>query len=182
MRILIISVPRSGSTSLMKILSDKNKLTPVLEPFSYRNPKENILSNEYIRNIVYDDNIVLKTLIGQDDKVEKSINWDYCKNFLINLSKTFNETILLSRKDTKAQIESHAYACYSESSWINSYDWIETPNYDVSKNYIDKSNNLLNEISKELKIPITWYEDIFDLNSPDRLRNKKVTSEKKYLH
>lgn len=50
------------------------------------------------------------------------------------------------------------------------YIWNETPNFDKCYSDIIKWDTTLKMISTKLDIPITYYEDIYDLNSENRLR------------
>ncbi len=42
--------------------------------------------------------------------------------------------------------------------------------YNLWEKEITAYDKIINIISKDLNIPITYYEDIYDLNSPNRLR------------
>ena len=101
MKILIIALPRTGSTSLGEMMTKKHNIKKYLfEPFNPKNT-ERYNSSE--------NNIVVKTLVFQildEIKEEDRINW------LINLTKEFDEIILLSRKDLKSCGESWAYLNY----------------------------------------------------------------------
>jgi hypothetical protein len=48
--------------------------------------------------------------------------------------------------------------------------WEKTPNYDVEFEFIKKCNSELTYLSEKLGIPITYYEDIYDVNDSNRLR------------
>jgi hypothetical protein len=84
--------------------------------------------------------------------------------------------ILLTRRNVKECAESHAYQTYF--SKIKNYDsnkpyvYEETPTdiFELCHNDIMKWNEELNELSTKLNVSITYYEDIFDSNSEDRLR------------
>lgn len=162
MNILIISLPRTGSTELGKEVSNKRKLKYECEPFNSGN---RLFTDTDLNNIV------LKTILFHlPIYVEESnrINW------LIQLSKNFNEVILLSRRNLIACAESWAYLQYNEkqkSFKANSpYLWEKTPNYDEEFNFIKKCNSELEFISQKLNIPITYYEDIYNENNSNRLR------------
>jgi len=153
MRILIIAVPRSGSTSLMNKIAKEKKLTPLFEPFDGTD------------RVVYngEDNVVVKTIVSHH-------------NDNLNLSNQFDEVILLSRKNVLECVESHAYHTYfSKKKNYHSntpYLYEETP-LDIFKlcySDILKWNREIKEISVIRNIPITYYEDIFDQNSEERLR------------
>ena len=88
-KILIIALPRTGSTSLLDKISNEKNLTPLFEPF------------DKTGRVLYNgqSNVVVKTIINQ-----------HPNNF--ELSKEFDEIILLSRKNLKEHIESHSYRIY----------------------------------------------------------------------
>jgi hypothetical protein len=159
MKILIISLPRSGSTSLMFKIAEEKNLKPISEPFDNRH-------KEHIKP--YDDGYVIKTIVRQYPKtVSDPIDW------YINLSKEFDETILLSRKDLIACTESLAYYNYFKIEGFQSnqdYFWKKTPNYEMSEFYINDCNNKINKLSEMLNIPIIYYEDIFNVSSKKRHR------------
>jgi hypothetical protein len=164
MKILIISLPRTGSTSYFNLLSQKYNLKSISEPFN------DVLGNsEY--NEKYDwsteTNICVKTHINQKDL-----------NFYINFVNYFDEIILLSRKDLIACAESFAYAKYY-NNFSEKYNWTSTKNFKKNVDLIKQYNNKLIELSKTLNKNIIYYEDIFNIDSTDRLRtnihkNKKL--------
>ena len=153
MSILIIALPRTGSTALMTKLAKEKSLTPLFEPFDgsdrvkYNNEK----------------GVVVKTIISHH------------KNNL-ELSKNFDEVILLSRKNLLECAESHAYQTYfSKTKNYNSnnpYYYEDVPRnvFDLCYNDIIKWVDDINKLSNTLNIPITYYEDIYDLNNENRLR------------
>lgn len=162
MSILIIALPRTGSTELGKRLSLENKLNYVFEPY---NPRTKL---SYDMNT---QNKVVKTVIFHKPtsiEVKNKLNW------LMDLTTKFNRTILLSRKDLVACAESWSF--YNHNVKKNnfshnvSYYWEKTSNYDEDYNKIMIWNDEINYLSKELNIPITYYEDIFDVNDANRLR------------
>ena len=162
MNILIISLPRTGSTELGKDISNKHKLKYECEPF---NGGDRLLRDKDLQNIV------LKTIsFHLPNYIEEPnrINW------LIELSQNFNEVILLSRRNLVACAESWAYLMYNEGQKSfkadSEYLWEKTPNYDEEFNFIKKCNSELEFISQKLNIPITYYEDIYDENNSKRLR------------
>ena len=167
MRVLIISLPRTGSNSLMKLYSEKFNLKMFGEPFNPNNP---------LNSFEIEDNIVVKTIINQTPK-----NITNSKQFYIDFSKNFDQVILLSRKDKNACSESLAFLNYNENTgfkYDEKYEWYKTPNIEESKKFINECEKSLLDLSESLNISIIYYEDIFDLNSPQRLRFK---SKKTYL-
>ena len=162
MNILIIALPRTGSSELGKRLSLKHNLKYEFEPFN---------TTKNVADISKFKNVVVKTIIFHlptNVKSENRIEW------LLNLTKQFDEVILLSRKNLKDCAESWAYLIYKEKERSfksnQTYLWERTPNYDKEYEYIQKCNDELVYISNTLNIPITFYEDIYDLKDPNRLR------------
>jgi len=152
MKILIISLPRTGSTSLLYKIANEKNLKPFFEPFDGTNRV--IYNNE--------DNSVVKTIICHH------------KNNLELISK-FDEVILLNRRNLKELIESHSYQTYFSKKGYNSnnpYVYKEPPQeiINLCTSDILNWNEEIKYLSEIAKIPITYYEDIFDSNSSDRLR------------
>ena len=170
MKILIIALPRTGSTSLGETLAKKHNIKKYLfEPFNPKNT-ERYNSNE--------SSIVVKTLVFQileDIKEENRIEW------LINLTKEFDEVILLTRKDLVSCGESWAYLNYFHETkkfmHYENYLWKSTPYDESAYNQILSFNKDLKFISESINVPLTYYEDIFDPNGDGRLRKgNKPTS------
>lgn len=170
MKILIIALPRTGSTSLLNEYSLKYNLKKIEEPFNIKNLKK---LNE---NNLNEDNIVLKTIIDQIPLHE--INHI---NYWFNKSKEFDIIILLSRKDLNACTESLSFLDYNEKygfKYNEKYEWYLTPNFKKWYEYLVRVNKDLLELSKLLNIETTYYEDVFDLNSNERLRVGNLKSSK----
>ena len=172
MRILIISLPRTGSSSLLKDICKSKKLKEVFEPFDG--------TNRYTYNDAM-DNIVVKTIV----LIQKPSNVLDYNEWILEFSKKFDEIILLSRKNLIECAESHAYFIFNNRkkgfTSNTPYVWEETPNYNEEYLNIIKWNEELTFISNELNIPITYYEDIYDLNSENRLRKRNKNEFNKKL-
>ncbi len=168
MKILIISLPRTGSTSLLYRMADEYKVRPIFEPFHDG-------TNAYYNGEtvwVYDkneNNIIVKTIIHHHPNN-------------LELVKEFNMIILLSRRNLKECAESNAYyfkhiqngqnnGFRSDSPYF--YENISKRELDISIDFTIKWDNELKKLSELLNIPVTYYEDIFDVNSKDRLRKNK---------
>jgi hypothetical protein len=153
MSILIIALPRTGSTSLLYKLAKENGFKSLFEPFD----------NSGRVKYTGEKNVVLKTIICH-----------HADNF--ELSKKFDKVILLSRKNILECAESHAYQTYfSKTKNYNSnnpYYYEEVPSeiFQLCYNDILKWNIELEDLSKRLNIPITYYEDIYDPTNENRLR------------
>ena len=162
MNILIISLPRTGSTELGKDISIKHKLKYECEPF---NGGSRLLNHSDLNNIV------LKTILFH---LPSYVNESNRINWLVELSNNFNEVILLSRRNLVQCAESWAYLQYNEKQKSfkadTPYLWERTPNFDEEFKFIQKCNFELEYISQKLNIPITYYEDIYNENDSNRLR------------
>lgn len=155
MKILIIALGRTGSTSLLFKLAEEHKLTVIMEPQK---------RNEYRED---EDNIIIKTLIWQIPKGENELTW------FKTLIPKFNKVILLTRKDLKSLTESLSFYRHRKNSGFFSnipYLWEKTPNYDDMESMVNDYNKILFELGNEMGIEISYYEDLFDPNSSERLR------------
>jgi hypothetical protein len=81
--------------------------------------------------------------------------------------------ILLSRKDLNACAESLSYANYFQS-FTEKYKWIKTPNLNENVELVKKFDEDLKELSKLIKIEVLYYEDLFDINSENKLRKNGI--------
>lgn len=153
MSVLIIALPRTGSTSLLYRIAEEKNLTPLFEPF---------------------DNSDRVQYNKEKDVVVKTIICHHPNN--IELSKDFDEVILLSRKNLVECAESHTYQThFSKTKNYNSnnpYLYEEAPPevFELCYDDILKWNDDLQKLSSQLNIPITFYEDLFNPNDEKRLR------------
>jgi len=168
MKILILGTPRSGSTSLVRLIDSQMNL------FNYRmfiEPFNQLLDKEItsITPLLEYDNILVKNLflIGNDEYPKDSfmdffeyLNWCY---------SYFDKIIILDRKDKLAQSES--FVVNETSMREKGIGWHTPKIYDVDKiepSYIKtmvdrytESSEILHNISSNQKFPIFYYEDIF---------------------
>ncbi len=173
MRILVISLPRTGSTTFSKDLAKKNNLSFVFEPFAPRASRFNKLKNfetDHTKN-----NTVVKTLVNDEYDVE----------WFIELSKDFDEVYLLTRKNLKGCIESWAYLSYKRNEmpdfdFETEYYWEKTPNYEESENQILRWDNKLRLIATKMNLDVLYYEEIFGYNN-NKLRKGDKKSNKRLI-
>lgn len=165
MSVLIIALPRTGSTSLLYKIAEEKNLKPLFEPF------DNTDRVEYVN----DGNIIVKTIICHHPNN-------------LELSKEFDEIILLSRKNLMECAESHTYQThFSKTKNYNSnnpYLYEEAPRevFELCYSDILKWNGDLEKLSLQLNIPIVYYEDLFNPNGEGRLRiGKKEDFVKKLI-
>lgn len=151
MRILIITIPRSGSVSLLLGLSESLKLKKIGEPFNKH------LWNEQ-PNIDL-DNIVVKTFIDQvPSNIKNPID------FYVELSKKFDKTILVTRENILEAAQSYAYHLKHSTiaGWVNKY-YLDDTDLEIDSIYewyLENDNNL-KKLSQKLNIEIDTYENIF---------------------
>lgn len=158
MRILVLSLPRTGSTSFSKDLATEHNLSFVFEPFAPRAFKFNKLKKfetDHTKN-----DVVVKTLINDEYDVE----------WYIELSKQFDTTYLLTRKNLKGCVESWAYLNHKrgetpEFDFETEYYWEKTPNYKESETQIFHWDNKLRQIATKLNLEVLYYEEIFGYNT-----------------
>jgi hypothetical protein len=177
MRILLLGTPRSGSTSLVKLIDSHISLPNYkmfIEPFN------TVLHNDFnsITPLLQFENILVKNLflIGNDEYPKGSFKnvyeyLDWCYTF-------FDKIIIVDRIDKVAQSESFVV---NETIWRErGIDWHTKKIYDLSKidtTYLqtmieryNQSTTILNYISVKHKFPIFYYEDIFLNHNIDNIK------------
>jgi hypothetical protein len=173
MSILIIALPRTGSSELGRRLSTYNKFNYEFEPF---NPSVGLPPLTDFKKIV------LKTIIFH---LPYYVNEENRINWLIELTKNFDEVVLLSRKNLTDCAESWSYLMHKkkEKSFKSNqpYLWEKTPNYDKEYGNIIKWNEELTIISNKLNIPITYYEDIYNSDEKGKLRKGNLNDYEKKI-
>ena len=180
MKILLLATPRSGSTSLTKLInshmSEFSNYKLFMEPYNIK------LSNS-IRSIIplqsY-DNLLVKNLFLDGYEIEyptdlfnnvyQYFNW--CYSF-------FDKIIILDRKNKIRQSES--FAVNETINRTIGVDWHTPKIYDIDKidqEYIatmveryNNSSNILKDISVTNKFPLVYYEDIFEDYNRDIINN-----------
>jgi hypothetical protein len=168
MKILILATPRSGSTSLVKLVNSHITISDykmLIEPFNSK--LDGYLSS--IDSIINTQNLLIKNLflVGNDEYPKDSFNnvyeyFEWCYEF-------FDKIILLDRKDKVAQSESFTV---NETMWREKgLDWHTPKIYDIDKiepSYLKtmfdrytESSQILHNISNQHNFPIFYFEDIF---------------------
>jgi hypothetical protein len=155
MKILIITLPRTGSSSLLKKIAEEQNLISISEPFNYVNGNLEKYKDYNWKNT---NNICVKTHVNHKDTL-----------FYLEFIKFFDEVILLSRKDLNACAESLSYANHFQI-FTEKYKWINTPNLNENIKLVKEFNKELEKLSKLTNIKISYYEDLFDSESEDKLR------------
>ena len=159
MKILILALARSGSTSLLKRISEEQKLNSIGEPFNNVNGNLEKYKDYDWKNT---NDICVKTHINHKDVT-----------FYLEFIKFFDEVILLSRKDLNACAESLSYANYFQN-FTEKYEWINTPNLNQNIKLVKEFDEELKKLSKLTNIKISYYEDLFNTESEDKLRKNGI--------
>lgn len=159
MKILIIGTARSGTTSFTNAIASALNLKEIIEPF---NP--NLFYNLYNPTLT---NIVVKTLISQHNTTEE----------LWELSKSFDKTILLSRRDRIASWESECNGRLKRKELVDRngyYDgfnvWHESYVHNptaMDLEYMETVNkyiDLIIEFQLKTNLQMIWYEDLYSTN------------------
>lgn len=153
-------MPRTGSTSLLKKISKEHNLIPISEPFNDKLSKQFKQYKNF--NWANTDNLCVKTHINHMNI-----------QFYLEFVKFFDNVILVSRKDLKACAESLSYA-HHFNNFLTKYSWTITPNLNHTIKFVKQINKDLQKLSKLINVKISYYEDLFDINSESRLRNKNT--------
>jgi len=153
MKTLIISLPRTGSTSLLASLAKESGLQEINEPFEDVNIKEYEDYDWQAR-----DKICVKTHIHHKDLA-----------FYTGFVHYFERVILLSRKDLRECAESLAYAKF-RGNYTEKYAWVKTHNLSGEILLVQKMHEDLERLAKQIGVEISYYEDLYDPKSAERLR------------
>lgn len=191
MKILLLYVPRSGSTSILRYFkSIEPEYYVVNQPWSEliaELTKSNMIS--YV-DLIKNENIFIKSDIGSF--VKERLNLESVKS-------DFDKIILLDRRDKEKQIESLIHATHNNSFLESNKYWLkDSSNYTNEDNIIVKSEksiteikNLIPELSKKLNSKIYFYEDLFfedfseflnylEIEYNEELFKKYLSKENKY--
>ena len=154
MRILIISTPRSGSTTLTESLCRLLLCDSYHEPFNNDHPA--LASKSYPTHLP--SSMVLKTMFFQLPNDEKDPF-----NFYSNKLGDYDKVIILSRKDVHASYESfnHNIKNNQNGNWHKEYIYKEKDfNIELFNQFLKWTSDII-EFSFINNIPITWYEDLY---------------------
>ena len=165
MKILILGISRSGTTSLKQAISNQNYFS-IGEPFNQG--LEDGRTHLYpIKDFDMYDNVVVKSLALQKPK-----NIDYeLIEFQLKFIKDFDKTILLDRRDRKEHNESFLHLYWrleTKQPTMQKWDSDIIPKkyrelFEKDNRYfdLDLQKSQINEISRITNIPITYYEDLY---------------------
>lgn len=152
MTILVIASIRSGGRYFTKQLSLEYNLKHYHEP-------------NQINNIDLSKDVVVKLVTWKP--------WNYDVSEICEYANDFNKVFILDRRDKQLHLES-VFNLYEYSKNMGAYyTWnsekFNKSNPEHSKQYyiewLNRQSKCLNEVSSELNIPITYYEDLYYDNS-----------------
>ena len=176
MKILVLGAARTGTTYTMQTIANKYKCKFIQEPWNVANP-ENYKPDLDLNKLP--KKIVVKTMIDQFPPIHKagkslspyssdeqiiSTNID----FLTKLVKLFDKVVLLYRSNTVETYESLIYKFFRQKN-INNNNWHGTYYFEKDKipfnkekyNFVIRNNVIVKKLSKDLGIPLTYYENLF---------------------
>ena len=157
MKIILIALPRTGSTSLCRYYRSLNKDVMFIgEPF---NLVVNNLTISY-NNIIKNKNLFVKTMYGDNPLEFKNMS---AKEFILKLIGDFDLVLFLTRRNIKEHTESYVQALQT-SKWDSSYLYDSKFNtlYNEVEDKLNKLNLEMIETCNELKMPLYFYEDLYN--------------------
>lgn len=168
--ILIISTPRTGSTSLLYSFRDKfNIFDEPLNPLKI----DKSTTSAFFNLIQTETNIVVKTMIDHIpydySSKGKSVTLDIIIDFYLDIITEFDVVVLLDRTDVNAQIESNNRL---------SLDYHQRNNFkfDIEKSlkYLFYQKYLIRELSDKLNMNLNFYEELYYGDTKNTLKNNSI--------
>ena len=167
MKILIVGVGRSGTTSLLDAIGNQG-YHRISEPYS---SNEKTPFEFPLKEFETKKNLVVKLVPYQKPHWYKA-NW---RSFMKTFSSYFDTTIFLDRQNFEEHYMSFINLWYKTykgenimSSWTESSipkDFIAGCNAtDAGKNRLHNDKSLLHQYRDDVRGNITWYEDLYGQN------------------
>ena len=172
--ILIIAAPRTGSTNLMKSIGSAYNKKERFEPDIVKKWPRYDSSNDVVKFVP-----LWESHISNDN--EKIIYDKY--DTMIKHAKEFNTIILLDRINRREQVDSfyvlqENYTGRVNIKWRDEQIDTNSENYKFFEKYLNAFPKLFNKLSKELNIPIDYYENVYKNKS---LTNKNIKLDLEYF-
>jgi hypothetical protein len=170
MKIILLALPRTGSTSITNYVLETHKETfTIVEPFNtllYKNPIP------YSKLIAH-NSIFIKTMFADNPPEFQELSH---KDFVRKLHRDFDKVICLFRKNKKEHIESYAQAELT-GKWARQYRYSDQAStlFDMLKSKIEVKEGEMIEVADELGLQKYYYEDLYlsgnDFNMKEFLNN-----------
>lgn len=168
--ILIISTPRTGSTSLLNsFVNNFNRFDEPLNPLKI----DKSTTSAFFNLIQTEKNIVVKTMIDHipNDYSSKGKNpsIDIIVDFYLDIIKEFDVVVMLDRTDVNAQIDSNTRVSLD-------YHYKNNFKFDVERSlkYLFYQKYLIRELSDKLDINLIFYEDVYYGDTENTLKNNGI--------
>lgn len=158
MKILIVGIPRSGTTSVYNsIKSQYSELPSFYEPWFWR-------KNEEIDIDSYED-LLIKTLIYQKPNtiLKRGYQLIDCLDFYREIVPKFDKVILLSRRNLNEAAVSYDYA-FKSKNWQTEYSTDSLPKQWTIHMY-EVISNRIEVLGNEFNLKVWYYEDLFNANN-----------------
>ena len=194
MKILIISPPRAGSTSLLNNICLLTNSERIAEP--YTNPKELITREPYPYPLELSKKCVVKMITFQVPEQYGEPN--QFLSFILSIHKDYDKIILLNRKNLQEHFESFINLRVRLNKKSVHAPWYIDDIEKHKKNFHIENfvpyREMIDKISIELSIPIIYYEDLYgedreksfniisklDLELDSKLLNERLHPKFKY--
>jgi hypothetical protein len=157
-KILIVGIPRSGTTSVYNsIKSQYSELPSFYEPWFWR-------KNEEIDIDSYED-LLIKTLIYQKPNtiLKRGYQLIDCLDFYREIVPKFDKVILLSRRNLNEAAVSYDYA-FKSKNWQTEYSTDSLPKQWTIHMY-EVISNRIEVLGNEFNLKVWYYEDLFNANN-----------------
>jgi hypothetical protein len=164
MKIALISLPRTGSTSISRYYKSINKDVVVIdEPFNLLVNSPTILYDNLLKN----NNLFIKTMYGDNPLEFENMS---AKEFVLKLINDFDLVVFLTRRNIKEHTESYVQALQT-SKWASNYVYNSKFNelYNEVENKLNKLNLELIETCNELNKSLYLYEDLYDSHKKENI-------------
>lgn len=180
MKLLILGTPRSGTTSLVRGIGNQG-FFQYGEPFNPVQKEYTGNYNDILNDLNTTKNIVVKCLCEQIPIDTKYYPFDPI-GFYKDFAKKFNKVVLLDRSKIWKHKQSYLaliWRLQNKKSVHSKWSWDDIPSKFKEEEYpatkweerlLKQKNNLL-KISDFIKVPIVYYENLYN---KDRTRSLNI--------
>jgi hypothetical protein len=168
MRVLMIATGKCGSNSLTNAISEDHHLTWVNEPYNEgMNHANSPFTREEKLNLIDSDNVIVKCVNATWQHPNKRLTQfddiEIRNDFFKSLSKTFDKTILLDRRNESERLFSVLHA-HQHNTWNQKekYQIKEVALNEYWIPYLEGAcyqKDSINKLSEDLSLPIHRLED-----------------------